>query len=106
MSVQSLTAVQVQAAVYQILDTPKFRPLNPHLTAAEIAGIRAGVWPLLKPVFSPYANNHDGYTSGEWTRIYHRISANQFDSEGRRNQVPYASYYIPVTLLRPRRPQH
>ncbi|KAF2488766.1 hypothetical protein BU16DRAFT_568065 [Lophium mytilinum] len=56
MSVSTLSAAQLLAAVQQITTAPNFAIKNRHLTAAELAALRANppVWPTA-PVFSPFA---------------------------------------------------
>ena len=63
MSVENLSADDVSAALRQIISAPAFRPRNPHLSATEVAAILRGQWPN-KPVFTPYAFTHHGYSQG------------------------------------------
>jgi len=77
MSVESLTAAQLHAAVAQITSAPNFAAANPHLSALEIVNIRQSVWPRQKPVFTPYAVTHSGYSQIRFEGIkylIHRIT--------------------------------
>ena len=65
MSVHDLSAAQLRAAILQLVSSPGFGPNNPQLSAAETAAIRTGVWPAKKPVFTPYAITHHGYSQSK-----------------------------------------
>jgi len=67
--VSLLTQVQRRAAVAQIVDSANFAGSNPHLSAATIAAIKQGTWPD-EPVFSPYAETHDGYSQSKCIIIW------------------------------------
>ncbi|KAK4908286.1 hypothetical protein LTR66_017577 [Elasticomyces elasticus] len=63
MSVNSLVPDELRAAVAQIVNSSRFVAANPHLTKGEVASIQRDLdWPALKPVFSPFAQTHDGYS--------------------------------------------
>jgi hypothetical protein len=70
MSVFNLSIQDLQNAVRQLVATPGFRPANTHLTATEINSIGAGVWPVDKPVFTPYACTHHGYSQSKTSLEY------------------------------------
>jgi len=53
---------QLRQAVKQIISNANFREVNRHLTDAEFQALDTDqIWPQ-KPVFSPYAKTHDGYS--------------------------------------------
>lgn len=64
MSVSQLTLPQCVQAVHQCIQSRDFRLHNPHLSPAELQALASNppVWPGTKPVFSPYATTHDGYS--------------------------------------------
>jgi len=66
MSVENLSAEQLRAAIRRLLSSPGFGPANAHLSAAEISAIPNGTWPP-KPVFTPYAITHHGYSQSKLT---------------------------------------
>lgn len=63
MSVESLSQVQCWEAVSQMATSRRFRENNMHLSELENAALLEAPprWPN-KPVFSPYAPTHDGYS--------------------------------------------
>ena len=63
MSVRDLTAAQCIQAVHQCINSRDFRHHNPHLTPVDLQLLTSTppIWPG-KPVFSPYAMTHDGYS--------------------------------------------
>jgi len=72
----TLSANQLTEAVKQILNSRGFDNANPHLTSAEINRLRRDLeWPSLKPVFSPYAVTHNGYSQGEFIHSQAFISS-------------------------------
>ena len=77
-NVNDLTILECNSALRQAFTSPNFRRNNPHLLAAEFAGLLSTpiVWPL-KPVFSPYASTHDFYTQIRYSGtkyLLHRLS--------------------------------
>lgn len=64
MSVHLLSAADVQAAIRQLVENPNFRAANRHLSAMEARAILGGQWPQ-KPVFTPYASTHHGYSQSK-----------------------------------------
>ena len=64
MSVANLSVAQCHSAVHQTIANSNFRTSNPHLSATEVAALQhtPPAWPATKPVFSPFASTHDGYS--------------------------------------------
>jgi len=64
-----------QVALSMITSTNGFSGINSHLTPAELAGVRARppLWPVDKPVFSPYATTK---ATGYYTQV--KPAADQF----------------------------
>lgn len=61
--VNTLTILECVSALRQTFASVNFNKHNPHLSQADLTGLRASpvVWPAA-PVFSPYTQTHDGYT--------------------------------------------
>ena len=83
MSVNTLSVQDCIFAVHQAINSPNFTPQNPHLTLAEAALLRQNppVWPINKPVFSPYITTHDNYSQIRYNNtkyLIHRISYRSF----------------------------
>jgi hypothetical protein len=76
MSVQSLSAGAVASAVRQIVNAPNFRSANSHLSAAEVDAIVTRQWPL-KPVFTPYAITHHGYSQSQFPPAMVHVNVTQ-----------------------------
>jgi hypothetical protein len=66
-SLYSLTPNQVREACRQIFQNARFDQVNHHLTNAELQALKGAQmqWPQTKPVFSPFADVHDGYSQSE-----------------------------------------
>jgi glutaredoxin-related protein len=73
----NFTFQQLSQAVSQIFGADKFWTVNSHVPVADRARIRQNViehrqWPAF-PLFSPYANTHDGYSQSKYRYLFDSI---------------------------------
>lgn len=83
-TVESSAVAERRGGIQQLVSHVEFRVKNTHLSTNEVLDLQRPipVWPLAKPVFSPYAATH-----GEYSHI--RISGTKLLA----HQVAYKSYY-------------
>jgi hypothetical protein len=98
MAVESLSAAQLSAAIRQLVSSPGFGPANPHLSLAEISAIPNGTWPQ-KPVFTPYAITHHGYSQSKITDCPPTMYSDT-DSSIPEYQVPYTPHHLSIISSR------
>ena len=66
MSVNQLSEQQKLAAVKQLVNSATFKAANPHLSSDQLKRLQDSLdWPSQKPVYSPYAKTHDGYSQSK-----------------------------------------
>jgi hypothetical protein len=106
MSVQALSAEQARVIQAQIFCNSNFRTANSHLTPAELTALLTRtVWPD-KPVFSPYARTHHGYSQGKFLHFAFifkpAIDRLLIDSSAvSRHEVPGPPRHVPSPARRP-----
>lgn len=75
----AFTPNQLGEIMTQIFASQNFWTVNSHIPVDERAGVLnnvlyRGQWPD-KPIFSPYAKTHDGYSQGKNTHLDHSVLA-------------------------------
>jgi hypothetical protein len=96
MSLSRLTQTECIRAVHQCINSKDFRQHNPHLTPNELHQLNATIpiWPA-KPVFSPYATTHDGYSQIRFNGtkyLMHAIGFKSYHGQPQFSDVSHTLY--------------